>query len=133
MVSFVVRPNGTLLDGTPLHEAIAAIDSAQHPAPLAYLVNCTHASFFRSVLLQEFNASVRGRMVGLLANTAALSPEELDESAGLVEEAPEAFGNAVASLRGELGMKILGGCCGTDQRHIRCLARELASAVAAEK
>jgi homocysteine S-methyltransferase len=126
LVSFVARPSGTLLDGTPLHEALGAIDSTVGPPPLAYLVNCTHASFFRSAL-QHRNSSdhVRQRIVGLLANSAALSPEELDESAGLVVEAPEEFGRAVASLRGELGMKILGGCCGTDQRHIRCLAREL--------
>ena len=64
-------------------------------------------------------------MIGLLANTAALSPEELDESAELVEEAPEVFGNSVAALRDELGMKVLGGCCGTDDRHLDCLARKL--------
>lgn len=134
MISFVARPGGTLLDGTPLHQAISAIDGASHPQPVAYLVNCTHASFFRSALLQADNSSVyvRKRIVGLLANTAALSPEELDESAGLVEEAPEAFGRAVAGLRGEMGMKILGGCCGTDQRHIRCLASELVSVTLAE-
>jgi len=127
MISFVVRPAGTLLDGIPLREAISAIDSAGHTAPLAYMVNCTHASFFRAALLHSDNSSdlVRKRIVGLLANTAALSPEELDESAGLVEEAPDAFGRVVANLRGELGMKILGGCCGTDQRHIRCLAAAL--------
>jgi homocysteine S-methyltransferase len=127
LVSFVVRPSGTLLDGTPLTESISTIDAAVTPRPLAYLVNCTHASFFRSALLQPETSSdfVRERIIGLLANTAALSPEELDESEELVEESPEAFGSAVAGLRGELGMKILGGCCGTDERHIRCLASEI--------
>jgi homocysteine S-methyltransferase len=129
IVSFVVRAEGTLLDGTPLKEAIGAIDAAVRPKPLAYLVNCTHASIFRSALLHEVNSSplVRERIAGLLANTAALDPEELDNSAGLVEEEPEAFGQSVADLHGELGMKILGGCCGTDDRHIRCLATRLAS------
>jgi homocysteine S-methyltransferase len=42
LLSFVVRPEGTLLDGTPLKDAIAAIDSAVTPSPLAYLINCTH-------------------------------------------------------------------------------------------
>ncbi|MHC1724809.1 MAG: homocysteine S-methyltransferase family protein [Syntrophobacteraceae bacterium] len=128
IVSFVVRPEGTLLDGTPLNEAVASIDAAVTPSPLAYMVNCTHASIFRSALLHEVNSSsfVRKRVAGLLANTAALSPEELDNSAGLVEEEPEAFGQNVAGLREEFGMKILGGCCGTDGRHIRCLAKHLA-------
>jgi homocysteine S-methyltransferase len=132
IVSFVVLPEGTLLDGTPLKDAIAAIDTTTSPRPLAYLVNCTHASIFRTALWHEVNSSpiVRERVVGLLANTAALSPEELDNSAGLVEEEPEAFGRSVASLHGELGMKILGGCCGTDDRHIRCLAKQLTLASA---
>ena len=129
IVSFVVRPEGTLLDGKPLKDAIAAIDDAVTPRPLAYLVNCTHASIFRSAILHEVNSSsfVRERVVGLLANTAALNPEELDNSTGLVEEEPEIFGQSVAGLHGELGMKILGGCCGTDDRHIRHLAKQLAS------
>jgi len=129
MVSFVVRPEGTLLNGTPLREAIGAIDAAVSPRPMAYLVNCTHASIFRAALLHEVNSSsrVRERVVGLLANTAALNPEELDHSVDLVGEAPEIFGQFVAGLHGELGMKILGGCCGTDDRHIRYLASRLAS------
>lgn len=129
LISFVARPEGTLLDGTPLKDAIAAIDSQASPPPLAYLINCTHASVFRRALCHERNSSplVRERVIGLLANTAALSPEELDNSTALVEEAPELFGAAVAALHGELGMKVLGGCCGTDERHIDSLARRLAA------
>jgi S-methylmethionine-dependent homocysteine/selenocysteine methylase len=130
LVSFVVRPGGTLLDGTPLKEAIAAIDEAVSPRPLAYLINCTHVTIFRSAILHVENSSqlVRQRVIGLLANTAALSPEELDASTELVEEVPEIFGQGVAALHGDLGMKVLGGCCGTDQRHIECLARDLSNA-----
>jgi homocysteine S-methyltransferase len=130
LVSFVARPTGTLLDGTPLHAAVAAIDAAATPRPLAYLINCTHASFARTALLHPTNSSalVRQRVVGLLANTAALSPEELDDSATLVEEEPAAFADGVAALHRELGLKVLGGCCGTDGRHIRALAARLAAA-----
>ena len=129
IVSFVIRPEGTLLDGTPLKDAIAAIDATVIPKPIAYLVNCTHVSIFRSAIFHEVNSSslVRERLVGLLANTAALNPEELDNSNGLVAEEPEIFGQTVAGLHGELGMKILGGCCGTDHRHIRHLAKQLTS------
>jgi homocysteine S-methyltransferase len=127
IISFVVRPHGTLLDGTPFKDAFAAIDDAVNPAPLAYMINCTHASIFKSALMDKANSSssVRHRVVGLLANTAALKPEELDGSDTLVEEAPEIFGRSVADLRKDLGMKILGGCCGTDDRHIRSLAARL--------
>lgn len=128
MISFVARPAGTLLDGTPLAEAISALDAATRPAPFAYLVNCTHASVFKSALTDKRNSSdlVRSRVAGLLANTSPLSPEELDNSPALVEEQPELFGTSVAALREDLGMRLLGGCCGTDERHIRCLARQLA-------
>ncbi|MFA7403610.1 MAG: homocysteine S-methyltransferase family protein, partial [Pelobacteraceae bacterium] len=100
VISFVVRPEGTLLDGTPLNVAIATIDSEIAPRPLAYLVNCTHASVFRAALLHGKNSSpqVRERVIGLLANTAALSPEELDTSPELVEEAPMKFGRDVSDL-----------------------------------
>jgi homocysteine S-methyltransferase len=128
ILSFVVRPEGTLLDGTPLKDAITAIDATVNPRPLAYLINCTHVSFARAALMHECNSSplVRQRIIGLLANTAALSPEDLNNSTNLVEEKPETFGQSVAGLHWELGMKILGGCCGTDDRHIRCLAAQLA-------
>jgi homocysteine S-methyltransferase len=127
LVSFVVRPAGTLLDGTPLKDAIAAIDAAASPKPLAYLINCTHVSFAKAALMHETNscAQVKRRMVGLLANTAALSPEDLNDSATLVEEDPATFGQSVAALGKELDLKILGGCCGTDDRHIEALAKTI--------
>ncbi|GFE58961.1 homocysteine S-methyltransferase family protein [Geobacter sp. AOG1] len=129
VLSFVVRPEGTLLDGTPLKDAIAAIDATVTPPPLAYMINCTHVSFARAALTHEAHSSalVRQRVIGLLANTAALSPEDLNDSTSLVEEDPEAFGRSVAGLHRELGLKILGGCCGTDDRHIRSLAAQLAT------
>jgi homocysteine S-methyltransferase len=133
LISFVVRPEGTLLDGTPLHMAITSIDAKVTPQPFAYMINCTHASFARRALSHPTNSSplVRQRIVGLLANTAALSPEELDGSSNLVGEKPATFGKMVSALHREMGLKILGGCCGTDQRHIGALAAELAKAPSA--
>lgn len=128
VISFVVRPEGTLLDHTPLKDALGAIDLAATPQPFAYMVNCTHASNFRSALLHKVNSSslVRDKIVGLLANTAALTPEELDNADSLVEENPEDFGQDLAAIHKELGTRILGGCCGTDHRHINDLAARLA-------
>lgn len=129
LISFVARPEGTLLDGTPLCDAIDAIDAAAAPRPLGYLINCTHALIFRRAMLHETNSSalVRERVIGLLANTSSLTPEELDASDDLAEEDPEVFGRSVSALQSELGMQVLGGCCGTDERHIQCLARNLSA------
>jgi len=129
VVSFVLRPEGTLLDGTPLKDAVAAIDAEATPKPVAFMSNCTHASNFSSALMHEGNSSplVRDRVKGLLANTAALTPEELDNADSLVEEEPAAFGRDLAALNRDLGIKVLGGCCGTDERHIGDLAARLAN------
>jgi len=129
IISFVFRSEGTLLDSTPLKDAISIIDADVNPKPLAYMANCTHASIFKTAMMHDTNSSatVRKRVAGLLANTAALNPEELDDSEALVEEDPQIFGKSVASLHAELGLKVLGGCCGTDGRHIDDLAKRLVS------
>lgn len=124
LVSFVVRPTGTLLDGTPLHDAIAAIDAAVTPRPAGYLINCTHPAFARAALSHLVHASppAQARVLGLLANTAALSPELLDQQPHLITADPAAFADELVAVGRELGLQVLGGCCGTDDRHIRCLA-----------
>jgi S-methylmethionine-dependent homocysteine/selenocysteine methylase len=91
IMSFVFRPEGTMLDRTPLKDAISIIDTEVNPKPIAYMANCTHASIFRTAMMHDTNSSaiVRKRVAGLLANTAALNPEELDDSEELVEEDPQ--------------------------------------------
>jgi homocysteine S-methyltransferase len=128
IISFVLRSEGTLLDRTPLKDAISIIDTDINPKPIAYMSNCTHASIFKTAITHDTNSTstVRKRVAGLFANTAALEPEELNNSEKLVEENPQTFSQSVADLYGELGMKILGGCCGTDDRHIDNLAKRLA-------
>ena len=127
IISFIFRSEGTLLDRTPLKDAFSIIDTDVNPKPIAYMANCTHASVFKTAIMHATNSSsfVRKRVAGLLANTAALTPEELDNSEELVEEDPINFGKSVANLHADLGMKILGGCCGTDNRHIDNLAKRL--------
>ncbi len=125
LISFVVRPSGTLLDGSKLHNAIDTIDSQVTPPPTGYLINCTHPDFAQTALFHPVNSSdsVRQRIIGLLANTAALTPEELDGREHLVEEEPSRFAASMMGLHRDPGLKILGGCCGTDGRHIRALAK----------
>ena len=50
---------------------------------------------------------------------------KLSKSDGTVEEDPQIFIQSAASLHGELGVKILGGCCGTDDPHIDNLAKRV--------
>ncbi len=124
IVSFVLRPTGALLDNTPLHEAIACIDGTVSPQPLAYWANCVHPSVFAAALQHELarDTRVTERVIGLQANTSAKSPEELEGLDSLDTEAPETFAQAMVALRQQFGVKMLGGCCGTDERHIAAIA-----------
>ncbi len=126
LVSFIVRETGRLLDGTPLDEAIDAVDRAASPAPAAFLVNCVHPAVLRRALLTPHAVgSSRRRLIGLQGNTSSLSPEELDGRPDLDTSDPESFAEAMVSLRDEFGLRVLGGCCGTDEGHLEALARRL--------
>ncbi|MCF8011419.1 MAG: homocysteine S-methyltransferase family protein [Clostridiales bacterium] len=127
ILSFVVRPQGTLLDGTPLHEAVSTIDSGAEPGPLCYMINCVHSSIFYKAITSDTNSSpqARERILGFQANTSRKTPEELDEAAELDAEEPGDFGRLMADVYNKTGIKIIGGCCGTDWRHIECMVNEL--------
>lgn len=121
IISFVIQPNGTLLDGVLLNDAIHAIDSFVDPKPLVYMVNCIHPTVLQDALRCSGNATqlVRRRLVGIQANTSRLKPDELDKSRQLITEDPEVFARSMFALREEnKWLRIFGGCCGTDCRHI---------------
>ena len=128
LLSFIVRPSGHLLDGTPLDDAVMQVDEQASPAPLGYLVNCVHSSTLDAALCAPpgQRALDTGRLLGLQANTSARSPEELDGSEELDGEAPETFASGLCALRNRFGLQVLGGCCGTDAGHIAALARRVA-------
>lgn len=127
--SFVVRPEGTLLDGTPLHTIVDRIDTEVSPSPAAFLLNCIHPSVYRAALAaeKEKGHDLTQRIIGLQANTSALSPEELDHLDHLESEAPEPFADEMLQVRLETGARILGGCCGTNAAHIEAIAQKICS------
>ncbi len=122
VVSFVVRPDGTILDGTPLGDVVAALDDLDEP-PAMLMANCVHPSILDAALRAAPTAV--GRLVGLQANTAALSPEELDGAATLVGAEPTTFANELVAVARRHRLTLLGGCCGTDARHLAALARAM--------
>jgi homocysteine S-methyltransferase len=123
-VSFVITRNGAVLDGTPLHEAVEKIDSRIDPKPLCYAVNCVHPAVFEHGIAQEINHSkwIENRLLGFQANTSSKSPEELDGLDYLDTTAPAEFAESMLVLHQNFGIRILGGCCGTDHRHIEEIA-----------
>lgn len=124
LVSFIVNARGELLDSTPIPEAIAGIDRSVSPAPFGYLVNCVHPSIMASAL-EHCDPASRKRILGFQANTSAKNPRELEGSERLETEDPERFAESMVNLYRQFRLRILGGCCGTDSRHIRSLAARL--------
>lgn len=120
----MLRPDGTMLDGTPLGEAIGRIDTTVSPAPEQYFIGClypTHAQSALEATRASFPRHV-GRVRGLKANASPLSPEELDRLGRLDARNPQEFARDEWSCAREFGLTTLGGCCGTDARDIEAIA-----------
>ncbi|MFC5178658.1 homocysteine S-methyltransferase family protein [Nocardioides taihuensis] len=122
VISFTVETDGRLPSGEALAEAVRVVDEATGAAPAYYMVNCAHPSHVAPTLVagREWNARVRG----LRANASTMSHAELDEADTLDIGDIEDFGAWYARLRERLPqLTVLGGCCGTDTRHIDAVRR----------
>ena len=121
LISFVIDRSGRLLDGTMLDEAIRRIDELVVEALPYCAVNCVHPSVLQQAL--ELNPVAASRIVAFNGNTSARSVEELDGLEELDTEEPESFALANKNLLQAHGIRVIGGCCGTNPEHIRALAR----------
>ena len=120
-ISFTVETDGRLPDGTPLADAIAAVDDATGAAAAYFGINCAHPTHFAGVL--EPGAAWTARIRSIRANASRRSHAELDEAEELDAGDPEELGNEYRQLRSRLPtLSVLGGCCGTDVRHVRSVA-----------
>ncbi len=119
-ISFTVETDGKLPTGQPLHEAISRVDAETDSAAAYFMVNCAHPTHFSSAL--EPPGAWRQRLVGLRSNSSMRSHAELDESTELDEGDPVELGAQHAALRDQLpAVRVLGGCCGTDARHVAAI------------
>jgi S-methylmethionine-dependent homocysteine/selenocysteine methylase len=121
VISFTVETDGRLPSGQPLGEAIAAVDSATGSYPAYYMVNCAHPSHFAHLL--EGSPAWASRLGGVRANASRLSHAELDEAEELDTGDPGELATDYRRLR-QLApaLRVLGGCCGTDHRHIDAIS-----------
>jgi homocysteine S-methyltransferase len=119
-ISFTLETDGRLPSGDSLQEAVEAVDAATDGAPVYYMINCAHPTHFDSVIAK--GARWRERIGGLRANASARSHAELGESNELDSGNPREFGAQCRDLRKHLPkLAVLGGCCGTDHRHIEAI------------
>lgn len=126
VLSFTVETDGALPGGKPLGVAIAEVDEATGGYPAYYMINCAHPRHFAREL--RSGAPWVGRIGGLRANASAKSHAELDASPeidiGDIAELADDHAELLPSLP---NLQLIGGCCGTDHRHIdaicaRCLS-----------
>jgi S-methylmethionine-dependent homocysteine/selenocysteine methylase len=119
-ISFTVETDGRLPSGQALGEAIEQVDRETGRSPSYYMVNCAHPTHFEFVL--EQGDGWRERIAGLRANASTRSHAELDEAEELDAGDPADLAARYAELRERLPrLNVLGGCCGTDHRHIAAI------------
>jgi S-methylmethionine-dependent homocysteine/selenocysteine methylase len=127
VISFTVETDGRLPSGQPLGEAVAAVDAATASGPAYYMVNCAHPTHFEHVLVG--GAPWLERIKGVRANASRQSHAELDAAEELDRGDECELAADYLRLRAVLpDLRVVGGCCGTDHRHIDAIS---AAAVAA--
>ena len=116
-VAFTVETDGRLPTGQSLREAIKEVDGATKDGPAYYMINCAHPTHFDTTLADD-EAWVK-RIRGIRANASRRSHAELNEAPDLDAGDPVELGGQYRALRlRHPQINVLGGCCGTDQRHI---------------
>lgn len=121
VISFTLETDGRLPSGTALGDGILEVDAATDRGPAYYMVNCAHPTHFDHVL-EDAGASF-GRLRGMRANASPKGHDELDAATELDDGDPYELASQYASLTARFPeLTILGGCCGTDERHIEQIA-----------
>jgi S-methylmethionine-dependent homocysteine/selenocysteine methylase len=121
-ISFTVETDGNLPSGQSLKDAIAQVDAATDGGPAYFMINCAHPTHFEKML--EAGEDWTDRLWGLRANASCMSHAELDNSEELDEGNPAELGEEYRALKGRLRhLTVVGGCCGTDHRHIEAICK----------
>lgn len=121
VIAFTLETDGHLPTGQPLGEAIAEVDAATGAAPIYYMINCAHPDHFRDIL--DTSAAWTSRIGGVRSNASRMSHAELDAAETLDDGDPAELGHLSAELATLLpNIRVIGGCCGTDHRHVGCIA-----------
>lgn len=121
VLSFTVETDGRLPTGQTLAEAITLVDEATASSPAYYMINCAHPTHFQDVMgsAQAWTRRIRG----LRANASRRSHQELNDAPDLDAGDPIELGDQYRDLmQTHPQMNVLGGCCGTDHRHVERIA-----------
>lgn len=121
VIAFTLETDGRLPSGMSLQEAIEETDKVTHGACLHFMVNCAHPSHYLQPVIR--GGAWLDRIGGVRSNASVLSHAELDEAEVLDEGNPQEFALLHQVFAQRLpNLKVFGGCCGTDCRHVQALA-----------
>jgi homocysteine S-methyltransferase len=119
-ISFTVETDGRLVTGRSIQDAIETTDAGTGGSPAYYMINCAHPSHFEGALDHPSNWTKRIR--GLRANASRMSHAELDGSETLDVGDPADLARLYRQLVQKMPqVRIVGGCCGTDHRHVAAI------------
>jgi homocysteine S-methyltransferase len=119
-LSFTLETDGRLISGMTLEEAIRRTEDATDGAPIWYGINCAHPDHFQHILTGDWV----GRIGSVRANASRRSHAELDEATVLDDGDAEGLAQDYTRLAQVLpGLRVVGGCCGTDLRHVAAIGR----------
>ena len=126
-ISFTLETDGNLPSGDTLEQAIQRTDAVTGGYPAYYMINCAHPTHFNRVIRAD--GRLASRIRGLRANASKRSHKELDESPDLDAGNPVELGAEYRELRSVLPqLSVVGGCCGTDHRHVAEICKALKAA-----
>lgn len=117
VISFTVENDGKLPTGQTLKQAIELVDEATQNTPVYYMVNCAHPSSVTHALVP--GETWLERIHAFQGNASKKTHAELDKSTEIDAGDPVEFAKDTQALLYKLkSLNILGGCCGTDDRHV---------------
>jgi S-methylmethionine-dependent homocysteine/selenocysteine methylase len=117
VISFTLETDGRLPTGQSLKEAIEEVDRATSSRPAYYMINCAHPTHFEGTL--SVGSTWIERVRGIRANASKRSHQELNEAPDLDDGDPVELGGQYSDLlKRHPHINVLGGCCGTDHRHV---------------
>ncbi len=123
VISLTVETDGRLPSGETLREVVERVDEATESYAQYYMINCAHPDHFLDRLEV---APWMARIKGIVANASRCSHAELDNATELDDGDPKELASQLAQLRQQFPqLRVLGGCCGTDMRHMGHLAQAL--------
>lgn len=131
IISFMIRKDGCLLDGTAIADAVRIIDERVDPVPVCYMANCIHPTNLIEALNNDKNRNSPQlrRFKGIQANASTLSCEELDNCDVLHQDDFTVMIDKMLFLQKHYDLKIFGGCCGTNHEFMEGLTKKIARAI----